>query len=85
MAGAAAAYVLNDRQRFRGFFRTLPSLEFAGQSLAEIARQFEWTQMAIITQRESLFYLVCVYFYKYMYLTIDSCTLHRSQKVWMPY
>ena len=60
MAGVAGAYVLNDRQRFRGFFRTLPSFEFVGPALAEIAREFQWTQMAIITQRESLFSLVCV-------------------------
>ena len=58
MAGIAGAYVLNDRERFRGFFRTLPSFEFVGPSLAAIARQFGWTQMAIITQKESLFTLV---------------------------
>ena len=59
MADIASAYILNDRQRFRGFFRTLPSFEFVGPALAEIARKFKWTQMAIITQRESPFSLVC--------------------------
>ena len=59
MAGVAGAFVLNDRNRFRGFFRTLPSFELVGPSLAEIARKFDWTQMAIITQEESLFILVC--------------------------
>ena len=58
MAGIAGAAVLNDRQRFRGFFRTLPSFEFVGPALAEIAREYMWTQMAIITQKESLFTLV---------------------------
>ena len=60
MAGVAGAYVLNDRQRFKGFFRTFSSFEFVGPALAEIAREFQWRQMAIITQRESLFSLVCV-------------------------
>ena len=62
MAGIAGAYVLNNRERFKGFFRTLPSFELVGPSLAEIARQFNWTQMAIITQKESLFTLVCLQF-----------------------
>ena len=62
MAGIAGAYVLNNRERFRGFFRTFPSFEFVGPSLAEIARQFSWTQMAIISQRENLFTLVCSQF-----------------------
>ena len=59
MAGIAGADVLKNRERFRGFFRTLPSFEFVGPSLAEIARQFTWTQMAIISQKENLFSLVC--------------------------
>ena len=60
MADIASAYILNDRHRFRGFFRTNPSFEFVGEALAEIACEFKWTQMAIITQKESLFSLVCV-------------------------
>ena len=59
MAGIAGAYILSTRERFRRFFRTLPSFEFVGPSLAEIARKFGWKQMAIITQKESLFTLVC--------------------------
>lgn len=58
MAGIAGADVLNDRQRFRNFFRTLPSFELVGPSLAVLAREFRWTQMAIISQEESLFVLV---------------------------
>ena len=58
MAGIAGADVLNDRQRFRNFFRTLPSFELVGPSLAVLARKFRWTQMAIISQEESLFVLV---------------------------
>ena len=58
MAGIAGANELNDRQRFRGFYRTDATSEFVGPALAELARQFEWTQLAIITQSESLFIMV---------------------------
>ena len=60
MAGIAAADELNDRQRFRSFFRTDVASEFVGPALAEMARQFNWTQMAIVSQDESLFIKVCV-------------------------
>ena len=60
IASAAAAFELNDRQRFRGFFRTIPSYDFVAPSLAQVARQFGWTQLAIITQRESVFTVVSV-------------------------
>jgi len=59
MAPVAGTYELNDRTRFRGFFHTDTSHEFVGAALAEIARQFHWTQMAIITQKESIFLRVC--------------------------
>ena len=59
MAGVAGANELNDRQRFRGFYRTDATSEFVGAALAEIAREFSWTQMAIITRSESLFSMVC--------------------------
>ena len=55
MAYAAAAYELNERHRFRNFYRTLPSFEHIAASLAQLMREFEWRQMAIITQQESLF------------------------------
>ena len=59
MADIAGAFVLSDRTKFRGFFRTLPSFEFVGPALAEIAREFGWTQMAITTQDEVLYHMVC--------------------------
>ena len=59
MAEISGATELNNRQRFKGFFRTDSSNEFVGAALAEIARQFRWTQMAIITQGESIFLMVC--------------------------
>jgi len=55
MAGIAGANELSDRQRFRGFFRTADSHELVGAALAELAQQFNWVQMAIITQTESIF------------------------------
>lgn len=61
MAGVAGANELNDREKFDGFYRTDASSEFVGAALAEMARQFNWTQMAIITQDESLFTMVCLH------------------------
>lgn len=54
MAGIAAASELNERHRFRGFYRTEASSEFIAPALAVMARQFNWTQMAIISQDGSL-------------------------------
>ena len=59
MAGIAGADELEDRQRFRSFFRTDASSRFVGPALAEMARRFNWTQMAIISHTESLFTGVC--------------------------
>ena len=59
MAGVAGDDVLNDRQRFRGFFWTDASTEFLAQGLAEIAREFNWTKMAIISDGIQLFSMVC--------------------------
>ena len=55
MAGTAASYELSDRQRFRNFFRTEASSEFIAPALAEMARQFNWTQMAVISSDSSPF------------------------------
>ena len=60
MAGIEGSDELNNRQRFKGFYRTDATSEFVGAALAEMARQFKWTQMAIVTQGGSLFRLVCV-------------------------
>ena len=58
MAGIAGANELNDRRRFKNFFRTDATSEFVGPAVAQMARQFGWTQMAVVTQSESLFLLV---------------------------
>ena len=60
MTGIEGSSELNDRQRFKGFYRTDATGEFVGAALAEMARQFNWTQMAIVSQSGSLFRLVCV-------------------------
>ena len=52
---AAAASELTHRERYRSFFRTLPSFEFYADPIAAILREFGWKQMAIITQNEALF------------------------------
>ena len=73
MAFAAAATALNNRQRFKNFFRTLPQLyEFLSAALVQISLQFEWRQMAVITQTENLFTKVIInslYYTYYYYLT----------------
>ena len=55
MAPDAAATVLNDRKKFRNFFRTSPQFEFLSRALFQTALEFKWTQVAVITQTENLF------------------------------
>ena len=55
MAGTVGSDELNDRKKFKGFYRTGISHKHVGAAFTELARQFEWTQMAVITQRGSLF------------------------------
>ena len=73
MAGIAGADELNDRTRFRGFYRTDASSEFVGHAVAEMARQFNWTQMAIISRSESLFTMVCGSYSNYNNLYCQAC------------
>ena len=55
MAYAAAASVLNDREKYRSFFRVLPSFDNLAPSVVAIMDQFRCTQMLVFTQDESLF------------------------------
>ena len=55
VAYAAAASALNDRKKFKSFFRTVPLLEFIPKAVLQIATQFRWSQVAAITQMEHLF------------------------------
>ena len=58
MAGVESSSELNDRERFQRFFRTDATGKFLGEALAEIAREFNWTQMAAITRGASAFLMV---------------------------
>uniref|UniRef100_A0A1X7U3G5 DNA (cytosine-5-)-methyltransferase n=1 Tax=Amphimedon queenslandica TaxID=400682 RepID=A0A1X7U3G5_AMPQE len=55
LAYAAGADILNDRSRFKNFFRTILSFRYSGASLGQLMREFGWRQMAVITQDEILF------------------------------
>ena len=55
MSFATAAEVLNDRDRFHSFFRTIPSFEFLSPSLAVLMEKFNWTQLAVVTEDEDVF------------------------------
>ena len=55
MSYAASAGVLNNHQKFRSFFRTVPSFANLPPSIATIMDQFDWTQMLVFTQEETLF------------------------------
>ena len=59
MAGIEGSTELNNRLRFRGFYRTDATGEFLGPAVAEIARAFNWTQMAVISRGVSVFLKVC--------------------------
>ena len=54
VAAKAAAAELNDQQKYKSFFRTLPQYEFLPQALIQTAVTFRWTQIAVITQTEHL-------------------------------
>ena len=50
IAGVALAHELNDRKRFSGFFQTDATTEYIGPALQALAQEFNWSQVAIITQ-----------------------------------
>ena len=51
----ASAVVLNDRERFRNYFRTLPTNINLLSSLITIVKHFGWRQMAVISEDQNLF------------------------------
>lgn len=55
IAFAAGTHILNDRSRFRNFYRALISHVYFGEAVAELMDQFGWKQMGLITQDEALF------------------------------
>uniref|UniRef100_A0A1X7VGX3 G-protein coupled receptors family 3 profile domain-containing protein n=1 Tax=Amphimedon queenslandica TaxID=400682 RepID=A0A1X7VGX3_AMPQE len=60
IAFAASTHILNDRSRFRNFYRALISNVYFGEAVAELMVQFGWKQMGLITQDEALFQNVLV-------------------------
>uniref|UniRef100_A0A1X7UIU2 G-protein coupled receptors family 3 profile domain-containing protein n=1 Tax=Amphimedon queenslandica TaxID=400682 RepID=A0A1X7UIU2_AMPQE len=54
----SAANSLDNRIKFRNFYRTSVPFHDVGESLGQLMREFGWRQMSIITQDESLFSLV---------------------------
>ena len=65
IAFAAVATVLNDRQRFRSFFRVLPSSSYIPASTAQLLRQFGWKKMIVITQEKAPFQAVSQWYVKW--------------------
>ena len=51
----SAQATLNDRTRFRYFFRTFPSLDHIAPAILQIFKKFEWKKLAFITQKENLY------------------------------
>ena len=52
---ASSSTSLNDRERFKTLFRTLPCHVYIPSTIATIMIEFGWEQMAIITQNERPF------------------------------
>ena len=61
MAYAAASLTLNNRNIFRNFFRTMPVYTNMGIAVADLAKQFDWQQLAVVTQSNGLFTPVLFY------------------------
>ena len=56
---SSIAVELNDRIRFRSFFRTLPTNRNLALGVLRTVKQFGWRKMLIITQNEDVFAGVC--------------------------
>ena len=55
VAGVAGTDELSDRERYRGLYSTDATVEYIGQALVALAREFNWLQAACITQLERPF------------------------------
>ena len=52
---ASASSLLNDRNRFKKFFRTFPSLDNYAPAILKLLQTLKWKRLAIFTQKEALF------------------------------
>ena len=62
IAYVAAASVFDDRVRFPGFFRMLPSFSHFGEATAIFSQEMGWSQVAVITQDVTIWTAVCDFF-----------------------
>ena len=51
---------LDDRNRFRKYFRNSPTSKIDVLTLRSTVNHFNWTKIAVITQEESLFTIVSI-------------------------
>lgn len=70
---ASSSIVLDDRERFPYFFRTVPSDSLVAVGMAELIEYFNWTRALLITQDTAAFRLVYKIqtsgFYLFIYMT----------------
>ena len=52
---ASSSPVLSDRNKFRSFFRNTFNMKIISPALLSAVIHFNWTRIAIITQKEGLF------------------------------
>lgn len=57
---ASSSTILNDRSRFKSLFRTLPCYVYVAPTLAVLMREFNWKQMAMISDDTRTFRRVSV-------------------------
>ena len=66
----ATSVLLSDKRRFPNFLRTIPSDNASISMIGAVLREYQWRQMAIITQRNGNFPNVCMYVC--MYVCVES-------------
>ena len=58
----SAASVFDDRERFPGFFRMLPSFSHLAETVAVFSQEMGWSQIAMITQDVTIWTAVWDFF-----------------------
>ena len=54
-------FELNERNRFKSFFRTTPTTAYAQYGVTEMNEMFGWRKLIAITQAEDVFFGVNYY------------------------
>ena len=78
--------ILSDRSRFQLFWRTYPSDNSLTPAVLAVLRQYDWNQLKIITQEETLFVEVCActsFMFRSMYMShiVQCCLQLLSSKL----